>query len=106
MTRTIVMLRLRNRILNRFKNTKPSLKAKKIISKKASTTKSGKTLRVVSKPVISNKIAEQKSGKTSPPKTFSAKHLKALTALVGQRRVFLRNRRLMNIASARPILAF
>ena len=84
------MLRLRNRILNRFKKTKVSPRKRNlVITKKVKNTlgfvEVKKTLRVVPRKPV--------SGKTSPQKYTFGKMLAA--ALLGHRRVVLRNRRLM-----------
>ena len=107
----IVMLRLRNRTLNRFKQAKPTTAAKlrKPISKKISISKRGKTLRVVPKPVISNKSNDQKQTKTftlAVRPILSPKSCKDFTSFIATRRIFLRNRRLMHLGSPKAICAF
>ena len=111
----IVMLRLRNRTLNRFKKLKTSPKVKKaIIKKTTSGTKSalnrGKTLRVVPKNASSlSKVRPQKYGKiitlipTSPVSSGSCRNVFSFS---GQNRLFLRNRRLMHMSPSKAICAF
>ena len=98
----IVMLKLRNRILNRFKQQKKTL-AKKIGSKKITK---GKTLRVVvvqakQQPVKQISKPVSPVGKISPQPKIGAR---TVNALIGHRRLFLRNRRLMGCGSPRAAI--
>ena len=116
----VVFLRLRNRTLNKFKATKPKKPAKRL-AKKTISKKIKKTLRVVAvrKPSPVQKIVPA-TGKASPQqKQVSkapspvAKHspvpkigARTLSSLIGHRRLFLRNRRLMELNHQhRPIIA-
>ena len=92
------MLRLRNRTLNKFKVIKPKLNKSKVIRKVPKISKLGymmklNTLRVV--PIV------QTSGKTSPTHTKPPTPVKMIgrrimNSIIGHRRMYLRNRRLMN----------
>ena len=102
----IAMLRLRNRVLNRFKalKRKQTVTTSKIITKNIRNSLGlmvvKKVLRVVPKSVL-RKSTRPTSGKTSPQKnikpTSSVSRLSRRFAgiLYGQNRVHLRNRRLM-----------
>ena len=98
----VVFINLRNRKLNKFKSAKAKLASPKVAIK---TKKIRKTLRVRKVPLgsVSTKpITEQNkakspvsSGKTSPvPKVGK----EVMASIIGHRRMFLRNRRLMNMA--------
>ena len=93
----IRFLRLRNRVLNRFKAIKKVVRH----TKSKQITKSPKrTLRVVPKTHIRTRSSPVTSPKSSPVKFGS----RTAAALVGHRRLFLRNRRLM-MAYALPAIA-
>ena len=116
----IVMLRLRNRILNRFKDTKARLLKQRKAIKKAAPSKlgfiaRGKTLRVVPQSSVTAVVALPSPGKVSPKQRTSKPAsptskvagglpkigMRTIAALIGHRRLFLRNRRLMHCGSPR-----
>ena len=110
----VVFLRLRNRTLNKFKTVKAKKAVKKVAAKKVASKKIKKTLRVVAKVAP---VAKQPTGKASPQQKQSkspspvGKHspvpkigARTLSSLIGHRRLFLRNRRLMDMAAHRPMV--
>ena len=118
----IVMLRLRNRILNRFKQLKKaSPKQAKTIKKTITPSplgfiRGGKTLRVVPKKLnwdltttnsTSVKVSPVKIAKPSSPTKSNIHKIGSSTmaALIGHRRLFLRNRRLMHLHNQNRVLA-
>ena len=101
-------IKLRNRALNKFKTVKAKRSGAKVAKKVARPNKIKKTLRV-KKVHISIKPADQKTskpgspvGKTSPVAKVSKE---VMHNIIGHRRLFLRNRRLMNTAPVRPMVA-
>ena len=100
-------IKLRSRALNKFKTVKSKRSGAKVAKKAARPNKIKKTLRV-KKVHISIKPADQKSnksasssGKTSPIAKVSKD---VMHNIIGHRRLFLRNRRLMNAAPVRPMV--
>ena len=92
-------IRLRNRALNKFKTVKPKRSPVKKVNK---TKKIRKTLRVfrintVKKPVTEQKVQKSvspnSSGKASPMPKIGKE---VMASIIGHRRMFLRNRRLMH----------
>ncbi len=100
----VVFLRLRNRVLNRFKALKKTAKIARQSKRIAKPNK--KTLRVVPKPAIRTRSSPLSSPKSSPkssPVKFGAR---TASALKGHRRMFLRNRRLMMTYIQRSVACF
>ena len=104
----VVFLRLRNRTLNKFKAVKAKKAVKKVAAKKVASRKIKKTLRVVVKHSAGKVSPQQKSSKSpSPVAKQSPAHkigARTLSSLIGHRRLFLRNRRLMDAAAHRPMV--
>ena len=101
-------IKLRNRALNKFKTIKTKKIGARAVKKVARPNKIKKTLRV-RKVNISTKPADQKTskpgspvGKTSPVAKVSKD---VMHSIIGHRRLFLRNRRLMHAAPHRPMVA-
>ena len=105
----VVFLRLRNRTLNKFKAVKAKKAVKKVAAKKSASKNIRKTLRVVAAKPTGKASPQQKqskspspAGKTSPVPKIGAR---TISSLIGHRRLFLRNRRLMEAAAAhRPMV--
>ena len=99
-------IKLRSRALNKFKSPKAKRSGVKVAKKVARPNKIKKTLRVLRKVTISTKPADQKSthssGKASPVPKVSKD---VMHNIIGHRRLFLRNRRLMNAAPVRPMIS-
>ena len=114
MSKVIVMLRLRNRILNRFKQAKKTAPKQARPIKKATPSplgfiRGGKTLRIVPRKLhtdvktvsfTSNTTPVKLVKPTSPVKSeYNKIGSSTMAAIIGHRRLFLRNRRLMRLHS-------
>ena len=101
-------IKLRSRAFNKFKSVKPKRAVRKVAKKPVGPNKIKKTLRVVKhisiKPATVQKVSKPASpvGKTSP---ISKVGKEVMQSIIGHRRLFLRNRRLMNHVAHRPMIA-
>ena len=105
-TNQVVFLRLRNRTLNRFKTIKKTTsQIKKVETMKAKPSRAAiikRTLRVF--PQIQIRTIK---APTSYLKSIPAKYVSRTTsALIGHRRVFLRNRRLMALSAHQQVACY
>ena len=117
----VVFLRLRNRTLNKFKVVKAKKAVKKVAKRAAKPNQIKKTLRVVNivaspkaaaaPAVIGKASPQQKSSKSPSPVAKQGSPVpkigaRTLHSIIGHRRMFLRNRRLMELAHRPMISAF
>ena len=114
----VVFLRLRNRTINKFKTIKAKKAVKKVAKRAAKPNQIKKTLRVikkvapVAKAVPAGKASPQQKASKSPSPV--SKHgspvpkigARTLNSIIGHRRMFLRNRRLMELAHRPMVAAF
>ena len=97
----IAMLRLRNRILNRFKQSKTIAKAK-ITTKRVSNGLGFVTLKKTLKVIPTSGQKKTKLPQKRSPVSMGAK---LAASLIGSRRVVIRNRRLMGSPRAQYYVA-
>ena len=106
---------MRNRTLNKFKALRVKKAVKKVHHRKVRPNQIKKTLRVVPAKKVQSTTSKgaHTHQKQSKPPSPAGKHspvakigARTISSLIGHRRLFLRNRRLMDIAHRPMLCAF